>query len=330
MRLSLGSGERRADAAGAGLAFGAGARRAGATAELAFGAGHGPRDGSVTEGPSRERLRGVRRGGSALLVALALAGCPGPGVDDETGGSSSSSASDDGSSGEGPDLCAEVTCGAAATCDAYDGRCYCDPGHHGDPDVACTTYPDHCGDAEALLGHGVCVYEIHDEATWIDRSQAGVEAMGLRRLGKFLAPIKPSAPLPTLFTDRSQYNLHLCMLQEAFQDVLPMFMNPDYLELVYYRASRTMIAGSVYELVKDDLPVRYVFTVEVPEDTFELLRQDEVYSVYRVVQDRFTLGELGYFPRNAAQQGSALTWEDPGMPVLFNTGAQEPMPQKCL
>lgn len=268
----------------------------------------------------------------ALIVALLLAGCPSPGGEETEGSSSSSSSGADESSsstGTEVDLCVDVVCGAAATCDPHDGRCYCDPDHHGDPDVACTTYPDYCAEGRELLGHGVCVFNIPDEATWIDNSQVGVEANGLRWMGKYLAPIDPASPLPTLFGDRSEYNLHLCMLQEAFQSVLPGFTNADYLALVYYRATRTMIAGSVYELVKEGLPVRFVFTVEVPEESFELLTQAEVYSVYRLLQDRFAIGELGYFPRSAIQQGSALTWQDTGMPVVFNAGVMEPKPLKC-
>ena len=300
---------------------------AGAADTLARAAGLVRRTGAAGAADTLARAAGLvwRTGALALLLA---AGCAPADAAEETGGTSEESG-EEGSSGDGPDLCPGVTCGAAATCAPHDGRCYCDRGHHGDPDVGCATYPDYCGDAEAALGHGVCVFEIDDEATWIDRSDAGVEALGLRWMGKYLAPISPASPLPTLFGDRSYYNLHICMLQEAFQDVLPGFTNADYLELVYYRASRTMIAGSVYELVKDDLAVRYVFTVEVPEATYELLRVDEVYAVYRLLQDRFRVGELGYFPRNAAQQGSALTWKDPGFPVLFNTGAQEPKPEKC-
>jgi hypothetical protein len=266
----------------------------------------------------------------ALIVALLLAGCRSPVTGEETeGASSSSTGASSSSTGEAVDRCVDVVCGAAATCDGHDGRCYCDPDHHGDPDVACATYPDYCAEAKELLGHGVCVFNIPDEATWIDNSQLGVEADGLRWMSKYLAPIDPASPLPTLFGDRSEYNLHLCMLQEGFTTVLPDFTNADYLALVYYRATRTMIAGSVYELVKEGLPVRYVFTVEVPAEAYELLTQAEVYSVYRLLQDRFAIGELGYFPRTSIQQGSALAWEDAGMPVVFNAGVMEPKPMKC-
>lgn len=263
-----------------------------------------------------------------LVVVVA---CNGGAATEETGESTSGSSSsgDESSSGAGPDLCVGVTCGAAATCDPHDGRCYCDPGGHGDPDVACAAYDDYCAEAEAELGHGVCTFSVPDEATWLDMTVVGVEDEGLRRMGKYLAPIDPASPLPTLFGDRSEYNLHLCMLQEGFAGVLPMFTNADYLELVYYRSTRTMIAGSMYELSRDDLAVRYVFTVEVPQEVFELLTEAEVYTVYRLLQDRFELGELGYFPRNTAQQGTALTWEDPGMPVLFNAGVKEPKPLPC-
>lgn len=267
--------------------------------------------------------------GCTLL--LALAGCGGPagadGTGETTGGGSSSSSSS--STGEVVDLCADVACGPGAGCEPHDGACYCEPGRHGDPDVGCAVHPDYCADAEALVGHGVCTHSVPDAETWLRLATDGTEEEGLRKLGKFLAPIDPASPLPTLFGDRQQYSLHLCMLMEAFPEVLPMFTHTDYLDLVYYRATRTMIAGSLYQLRRDDLEVDFVFTVEVPDDPNELLRAQEVFAVYRLVQDRFAVGALGFMPRSAAQQGVAIGWTDPGMPVIFNAGVQEPAPMQC-
>lgn len=264
-----------------------------------------------------------------LTLALLLAACVPAGGEDTDGSSSDASTSDGSSSSGGEDRCAGVTCGDGAACDAWDGRCYCAPGRHGDPDVGCAVHTDHCGDAEAALGHGVCVHEVPDLATWERLSTLGVEGDGLRRLGKFLAPIKPEAPLPTLFGDRKEYSLHICMLQEAFKAVFPTFTQANYLDLVYWRDQRTMIAGSIYEVVKDDLEVRYLYTTEVPDDPYETIREEEAYGVYRLLQDRFAVGELGYLPRSSAQQGAALGWGETGMPIVFNAGVQEPAPMQC-
>lgn len=263
-----------------------------------------------------------------IAALLLLTACPAP-TGGEDAGSSGGMATSAGTSTTGVDLCEGVVCGEGAHCDGWAGQCFCDPGRHGDANVGCAEHPDYCGDAEAALGHGVCTHTVPDVATWERLSTLGTEDMGLRRLGKFLAPLVPEAPLPTLFGDRVQYSLHICMLQEAFKGVFPIFTQANYLDLVYRRNTRTMIAGSVYEVTADDIDVRFVFTIEVPDEPYELMHEDEAYTVYRHLQDRFAVGELGFMPRSAAQQGVALSWGETGMPVVFNAGVKEPAPMQC-
>lgn len=264
---------------------------------------------------------------TTIALALLLSACPG----DPGGGDAGSSegGSSGGTSTTGVDRCLDVVCGAGARCDGWAGQCFCEAGLHGDPASGCAAHPDHCGDAEAELGHGVCTHAVPDRATWERISTVGSEAEGLVRLGKYLAPLVPGSPLPTLFGDRQQYSLHICMLQEAFKGVFPTFTQADYLELVFRRATRTMFAGSIYEVRSEETAVRFVFTIEVPDDPYELMHEDEAYTVYRHLQDRFAVGELGFLPRSAAQQGVALGWGATGMPVVFNAGVQEPTPMQC-
>jgi hypothetical protein len=256
-----------------------------------------------------------------LALLLALAACRAPEVAEAGEGSSSGGPTSGGPTTGEVDGCADVACGDGASCDPHDGRCYCDPGRHGEPRTACSPHPDRCADAAARVGHSVCRHELPDDAAWTALSVGASGQKGLRRIGKYLAPLHAAAPLPTLFADVNHYSLHLCLLQEAFPDVLPGFTHQDYLALVWRRATRTMAAGSVYELADPDAPARFVFTVETPDDPGELLREDEVYGVYHLLRDRLGAGTLGFLPMTAAQQGFALSWKDPGMPVVFDVGA---------
>ncbi len=254
------------------------------------------------------------RGAGALVV---LAGCPSDAPIVETGGSSEATGDASSSTGEDPGLCFGKTCGAQAHCDPADGECYCDPLFHGDPNVECAAQGDLCGEAAERVGTSVCRPEISDEITWDTISIGYGKRKDVRKLGKYIAPATDDAPLPTLFNDCNYYRLHFCMLRDAFEPQLPGFTQAQYNRLVYYRKDRKMYAGNVYEFSADDVPTKFGFTVETPEDPGELLEEHEVYHIYRNIQDRLFLGDLGYVPNSTAQQAKALSWVDPRVKIVI-------------
>ena len=219
----------------------------------------------------------------------------------------------------GADLCAanEVVCGANARCDPQDGACYCELGHLGDPLTGCVAHGEVCDEAAARVGHSACALTLPDLAAWTAVSVAASQRRDTRRVGKYLAPIGPDAPLPTLFLDANYYALHFCLLKHAFAPQFPNFSFAQYQQLVYRRADRSMVAGTIYEFIGDDLPVRHGFTVETPDDPGELLDEPEVYAIARQLRERFGPGELGFVPATAAQQGKALGWQDPRFKVVL-------------
>lgn len=243
---------------------------------------------------------------SALAPACGGGGGAGEGAETET------------ASSEGPGgLCEEqgVVCGELAHCDPIDGRCYCDPGAAGDPSAGCVAHGDPCGEAAERVGKRVCVHEIDDELTWEAISIGYSKRQDVRKLGKYLVPAGPDARLPTLFNEANSYRLHYCMLKEAFEPLFPGFTHPQYNRFVYFRAEREMFAGNVYEFSGEDLPQRFGFTIETPDDADELLTEAEVYHVYRHLQDRLALGDLGYVPNSEGQKKAAAAWEDPRVPI---------------
>lgn len=246
----------------------------------------------------------------------AAAGCPSDAPIVEAGGETSGTSEGSSSSGD-PGMCVGKTCGALARCDPADGECYCDSGAHGDPDVACAPQGDLCGDAAARVGTNVCAPEIADAVTWDTISIGYGKRKDVRKLGKYLAPATGDAPLPTLFNDCNYFRLHYCMLRDAFEPQLPGITFPQYNELVFYRGTRKMYAGNVYEFSADDVPTKFGFTVETPDSQEELLDEHEVYHIYRNIQDRLALGDLGYVPNSAAQRARALAWQDPRVEVVL-------------
>ncbi len=263
----------------------------------------------VRELPGRGAHRLFARTGSCsgLLAALALViaiGCNGEPPAESEGGSSSE------------DPCGPEPCADGAYCDLESGECFCEPGSFGDPREQCLVHEDLCAEAAERVGHSVCRHGLADELAWNSTSIPSAARLDVRRLSKYLTPANPKAPLPTLFSDTNFYRLHRCMLREGFEPLFPNFNQDAYNDLVYWRHSRSMYAGSIYELIGDDLPAPYAFLVETPDHPNQLLEQDEVYAVYRALSDRFALGELAYLPYTDAMVERAATWTDAPFAVI--------------
>jgi len=168
--------------------------------------------------------------------------------------------------------------------------------------------------------------ELPDVAAWTAVSVASSQRRDTRRVGKYLAPTGPGAPLPTLFLDANYYALHFCMLKQAFAPLFPGFSFAQYQQLVYRRAGREMIAGTIYEFIGDELPVRYGFTVETPDDPGELLNEPEVYAIAHQLGERFGPGALGFVcGEDAAGSFGEFGGREPGVvaavaDVVFDDG----------
>jgi hypothetical protein len=78
-----------------------------------------------------------------------------------------------------------------------------------------------CFDAAERVGQRVCVHELHELAVWDSLSIGTSARAGWRKIGKYLAPAIPEAPLPVVFNDATRYRLHYCMLKQGFQPLFP-------------------------------------------------------------------------------------------------------------
>jgi hypothetical protein len=215
---------------------------------------------------------------------------------------------------ETEDECPEA-CGANASCDPVGQRCFCDVGAFGDPTTECVPHGDLCADAEARVGNSVCRHEVSDETTW-NLLSIGANNEAIRRGAKYLMPARADARLPTLVQDTNWYRFHYCVLARGFEPLFPGLTYADYVELVLDGGTREFYGGTISEVSRDDADAaQYVFTIETPGPETELLAPDEIYGVYRQLQDRFDVGELAYLPDSDVQRARADTFLDPPFPI---------------
>lgn len=211
-------------------------------------------------------------------------------------------------------------CGPGAFADERDGTCYCEAGYFGDAAQGCAPHEDFCGEAEERLGHRVCVHEVDSESTWRLYSIGGGLTDGSsRRVGKYLVPAVGDARLPTVFSDANRYRLHFCLMSQGFAPLFPNLTTAEYAQLILTRASREFYGGATFEFTEPS-PTAFGFTVENAKNPAEVLTIDEVYEVYRGLQDRFPIGELAFLPYGDPQVEAVAKWSDTPFPIAAPVG----------
>ncbi len=215
-----------------------------------------------------------------------------------------------------PDPC-EGSCVEGSYCDPVSARCVCEVGTVGDPQTACIAHDDMCSDAEARVEHSVCEHVIDAPDTWTVLSIGHGKDAALSRAVKYLVPAIPNARLPTVFGDTNWYRSHHCLMAHGFEPYFPGLSYAGYQALVLVPATREYYGGTISELsVPDPSGIQYVFTVETRDLEDELLSQDQIYDVYRLVQDRMGIGSIAYTANAPIHLEQAMTWDDPPFPVL--------------
>ncbi len=244
----------------------------------------------------RARRPSVTAHGLVALAALSSSGCRAERVDSACG----------------------ETCGARAYCDEASARCFCEVGSSGDPEAGCEVHDDLCGKAQVRLGHSVCRHEITDRPTWTRLSIGHGKNAALSRAVKYVVPAVPDARLPVVFGDTNWFRTHHCLIAQGFEPLFPGATYGDYLDLVIDKDTREYYGGTISELsVPGPEGQGYVFTVETFPRREQWLSHDEIYGVYRTLQDRFGLGGLSYTTDTELHLEQAQAWVDPPFPVLI-------------
>ena len=225
--------------------------------------------------------------------------------------------SDENSPSVEPDAC-EATCGDGAYCDTASARCFCEVGFAGDPQVECRPHDDTCAEAKARVGHSVCELQVRDPSTFTVLSIGHGKDPSVSRAVKYLVPAKPDARLPVSFIDTNWYRTHHCFISQGFEPLFPGSTYTDYKNLVIEKDLREYYGGTISELSElgPDGP-RYVFSVETYPVEEALLSVDEIYGVFRQIEDRFSVGALSYIARQPIYVEQAMAWEDPPFPITI-------------
>lgn len=191
-------------------------------------------------------------------------------------------------------------------------------GSFGDPERSCLPHGDVCSEAEARVGHSACELTIDDADTWTVLSIGHGKNAALSRAVKYLVPSIPNARIPTVLGDTNWYRSHHCLMAQAFEPYFPGLSYDGYKQLVIEGATREYYGGTISELsVPDPSGIQYVFTVETLALPQELLTEDQIYEVYRQLQDRIGIGPIAYTTDADIHLEQAMSWVDPPFPVLI-------------
>lgn len=138
------------------------------------------------------------------------------------------------------------------------------------------------------------------------------------RGSKYLVPVDENARLPIVFFDTNWYRIHFCFLSEGFASVFGPIDYEDYKNIVVDKARREFYGGTITVLnLGDGSEPRYTFTLETFPEPDELVTQDEIYDVYRQLQDRFDIGPLSYLAHKPLHVQQAESWTESLVPVTL-------------
>ena len=104
--------------------------------------------------------------------------------------------------------------------------------------------PTACPEAEARLGHSVCVHRVPDEAVWQTITVPNSQVDQVRST-KYMMPAREDALLPTLFMDVNEYQLHFVFMADAFPDFFSSLTTIEYEQMILHPTEREFFAGMI-------------------------------------------------------------------------------------
>ena len=131
-------------------------------------------------------------------------------------------------------------------------------------------------------------------------------------------------PVELAFQDTKIFPLHLEFLRSEFPRVFGGLSPADYVTIAGHRATRTIYAGSVLRILDPDedhdiarqRPYRYSWDVYTAiEDPSEAPTLQEAVDIHTRLSRLFRRRPLYYSPTDSSLLTTALTWNDPRLPV---------------
>ena len=181
-----------------------------------------------------------------------------------------------------------------------------------------------CADAEARLGHRVCVHRVEDLPTW-EAIGFAAAAVDQARTTTYMVPARSDARLPTVFVDAAAFaapeqSLHFKFLTESFPEF--QWLDYDsYLDLVLDPDRREWFAGSITEFIAADAASIFGFTIwDAGVEPAATITCAQFAEVYAIVAERVGIGDVAIVPANGLQR-STLAGCD--LPVLLTVAGGE-------
>lgn len=186
-----------------------------------------------------------------------------------------------------------------------------------------------CSEAEARLGHRVCVHELVDAGTW---SQVGlaVAAVDQERTTTYLVPARDDARVPTLFVDSSAFDapeqsLHFKFLTGAVVG-FELLQYQEYLDLVL-PPEREWFSGSVTEFIVPRGDNLFGFTVaDQGIDPATTITCAQFQQVYDIIGGRIAPGPVAIVPAHDLQRETlarcGLPVHDPSVALEYEAYSQ--------
>ncbi len=163
-----------------------------------------------------------------------------------------------------------------------------------------------CAEADARLGHRVCVHEVPSTRTW-NAITFEAAAVDQERSTTYLAPATDDARLPALFVDATAFDspeqsLHYKFLTESFPE-FRWLDYAEYLELVLDPERREWFAGSVTEYLVPGQDSVFGFTAwDLGTDPGATITCRQFRDLYDLLDSRLQVGDVVVVPANDLQR----------------------------
>jgi len=169
--------------------------------------------------------------------------------------------------------------------------------------------------AEPGVTEGVaCLERIQSEADFAAIAKGGQST-------KYFVPVRDEPGLlPPVFQNAECFEMHLEFLRGAFPDRFREMTQPEYMEMIYRRATRTHYAGILQTIEDPSAGPLYGFNVWTDlTDPAEQLEAVEVRALYQRLAEVFGLRPLAYAPQDPLAVAKAQSWLYPDFPIYLGS-----------
>ncbi|MCK6524606.1 hypothetical protein L6R49_24635, partial [Myxococcota bacterium] len=176
-----------------------------------------------------------------------------------------------------------------------------------------------CAEKAEALGVLYCAHQLPEEG-WptLTRPAGAVDQV---RATKYLVSATEEAPLPSLFVNVNELDLHYDLLTQVFPEFYGELDRQDYMALVVDPQDRSYYAGNLAEYIDPHGGTFFGFTVwDDPADSATTIQYEDALKVYedllsridpRLLVDR----PLTFVPNSGNQRDEVTSWTDAPFPI---------------